>query len=246
MDAWPVLVGAGLATGVLAGTVGIGGILLAPLLVFGAGMPIHAAAGVSIVGTLTNNLSATVAHRRARRVDVRLGLVAALGAVTAGAVGGWTSAFVSSKALTAFYLVAVLVALALVAPIKVPPETAEPRGRLVALAIGAITGFVAGMIGVGGGFIQVPLLSRVARLRMHVAVGTSQFVVLFGASAGFLGKLVTAQVPFPEALIVVAGGALGAQLGARFSGRLSASRLRGAFAMLLVITALRVAADLFS
>jgi uncharacterized membrane protein YfcA len=229
----------------LAGTIGIGGILLVPLLVFGAGMPIHAAAGVAIVGSLTNSLSAMVAHRREGRINVRLGLVAALGAVVAGAVGGWTSAFVSSKTLTAFYLVAVLAALALVAPVKVPAETAEPRGRLIALAIGTITGFVGGMTGVGGGFIQVPLLSRVARLRMHVAVGTSQFIVLFGTSAGFLGKLATAQVPFPETLIVVAGGMLGAQLGTRFSGRISARGLRGAFSILLVLTALRVAVDLF-
>lgn len=245
METWAFIGGAGFLTGVLAGAVGIGGILLVPVLVFAGGMPIHQAAGIGIVSSLTNGLSSTMAHRKGRRVNVRIGLVAAAGAVVAGAVSGWLSAFVSAQALKAFYLIAVLSALALVSPVATPAEDAEPRGGLIALGIGTITGIVAGLTGVGGGFIQVPMLARIARMRIHSAVGTSQFIVLFGTTAGFVGKLATAQVPFPEAGIVVLGGMLGAQLGARFSGRISPGRLRGIFAVLLIITAARVAVDLF-
>lgn len=246
MERWPILVLSGLGTGFMAGAMGLGAILLVPLLIFGAGLPIHAASGASIANTFAAAVSALLAHGRRRRIHVRIGLIAAAGAILGGGAGGLASAFVSGQMLTAFYLAVVLLAMGLVAPIEQAMEpTAPPRGGIVALAIGLSVGFIGGMIGVGGGFIQVPLLVRVARMRMHEAVGTSLFIALFGTTAGFLGKLITGQVPFPEALIVVAGGISGGQLGARMSGRFNARILRSAFALVLLVVAVRVAADLF-
>ncbi|MBI2321970.1 MAG: sulfite exporter TauE/SafE family protein [Chloroflexi bacterium] len=246
MEQWPILVLSGFGAGFLAGAIGLGAIVLVPLLVFVAGLPIHAAAGASIANTFAAAVSALVAHRRRRRVHVRIGLIAAAGALVGGGTGGLASALVSGQMLTAFYLTVVLVALALVAPVEQAAEPTEPpRGGIVALSIGLTVGLIGGMIGVGGGFIQVPLLVRAARMRMHEAVGTSLFIALFGTAAGFSGKLVTGQVPFPEALIVLAGGMTGGQLGARLSGRFNARVLRGAFALVLLLIAARVAADLF-
>lgn len=246
MERWPILVFSGFGAGFLAGAMGLGAILLVPLLMFGAGMPIHAAAGASIANTFVAAMSAVIAHRRRRRVHVRIGLVAAAGALIGGGAGGFASSLVSGQMLTAFYLIVVLIALGLVAPLEQAAEPTEPpRGGFIALSIGLTVGFIGGMIGVGGGFIQVPLLVRAARMRMHEAVGTSLFIALFGTAAGFSGKLVTGQVPFPEALVVLTGGIAGGQLGARLSGRFNARVLRSAFAVVLLLIAARVAADLF-
>jgi uncharacterized membrane protein YfcA len=106
------------------------------------------------------------------------------------------------------------------------------------LSVGFATGFLAGMLGVGGGFIRMPALIYVLGVPTHVAVGTDLFEIVFSAGYGTLTHGLKGNVDIMMALIMQTGAAIGAQMGALGTRYVSGPRLRIAFAFLPLFGAL--------
>ena len=87
-------------------------------------------------------------------------------------------------------------------------------------------GFVSGMVGAGGGFVLVPVMTSVLRIPIKVAVGSSLGIVFIGALMGSFGKIVTLQVAWPYLLPVILGSLPSSLAGAYVSRRLSPVRIR--------------------
>jgi uncharacterized protein len=122
-----------------------------------------------------------------------------------------------------------------------------PPGRGVRLRlpgplpwIGAASGVTSGLLGVGGAIVLVPLMTRVLKLTQHRAHGTSLAVVLFTATAAFLGYLRTGNVDVLAALPLVAGSVIGSPLGAHWAHATPAAALRRAFGILLLAVSVRM------
>jgi len=81
------------------------------------------------------------------------------------------------------------------------------------LLIGAVGGFMAGLFGVGGGVVMVPLLVMFAKLTQRIAAGTSLAVIIPTALAGSLSYAIDGNVDWLAALIIAAGSIGGAQIG---------------------------------
>jgi uncharacterized membrane protein YfcA len=109
------------------------------------------------------------------------------------------------------------------------------------LMLGVLVGILAAIMGVGGGFIMVPIMVYLLRMPMHVVVGTSLFQILFTCiNVTVLQASVNHTVDFVLALILLAGSVIGAQLGARVSERLKGDQLK----ILLAIIVLAVCAKM--
>jgi uncharacterized membrane protein YfcA len=115
------------------------------------------------------------------------------------------------------------------------------------LLIGMLVGLLAAIIGVGGGFIMVPAMIYLLRVPTNVAVGTSLFQIVFvtGVTTVLQAGL-NKSVDVVLALLLIVGGVIGAQLGARSSGRLKGEQLRFLLAGLVLLVGVRVAFSLFS
>jgi hypothetical protein len=95
------------------------------------------------------------------------------------------------------------------------------------LLVGLIVGVLAAIMGVGGGFIMVPVMVYLLRMPMHVVVGTSLFQILFTCvNVTVLQAAMNRTVDFPLALVLLVGSTSGAQVGARISKRLKADQLK--------------------
>jgi uncharacterized membrane protein YfcA len=116
------------------------------------------------------------------------------------------------------------------------------RGRAVVVC--AAVGVFAGLVGAGGAFLLVPLLIAVVGVPIRVTIGSSLAITAMSAATGFIGKLVTGQIPWGPAVFVALGAMPGAQLGALVSRRLSGEWLRRALFLVVLLTALRVWWDL--
>jgi uncharacterized protein len=116
--------------------------------------------------------------------------------------------------------------------------------RKRAVAVCGLVGIVAGLVGAGGAFLLVPLLVVVVGVPIRVTIGTSLAITAMSAVTGFVGKLITGQVPWGPAALVALGAVPGAQLGALVSRRLPAPWLRRALLVVVVLTATRVWWDL--
>jgi hypothetical protein len=101
-------------------------------------------------------------------------------------------------------------------------------------------GFFSGLIGVGGGFIMVPLLVRFGRLPQHVAHGTSLAIVIFVGTAGLIGYWLNDNVDWGPALWLSLGSALGAYVGAVTMSRLAPRSLQLVFGLFLLTVAARM------
>ncbi|MBI2918889.1 MAG: sulfite exporter TauE/SafE family protein [Chloroflexi bacterium] len=113
------------------------------------------------------------------------------------------------------------------------------RPWFAAIVIGAAAGTLAGLMGVGGGLIMVPLFVGLMGVEQHQAHGTSLAVIPVIAIFGVLPYVVNAYVRWDLALYVAVGSTLGVIVGARLMARLPARLLRRLFGLLVIAVGVR-------
>ncbi len=132
-----------------------------------------------------------------------------------------------------------------------PLKLRFPRSRLYIsvippLVLGAFVGVLSAIMGVGGGFILVPAMIYVLRMPAGMVVGTSLLqIIVTTALTGVLqaGRNQTVDVVLATLLLI--GGVVGAQLGARASSRFRAEELRAVLALIVLLVGLRMGLGLF-
>jgi len=250
---WLLAALAGLAAGVLSGTFGIGGgIVLVPLLALLLGLAQHDAQGVTLaILLLPVGLAAVVAYHRMGAVRWRL-----VGPLVAGFLAGVAAGALAANALPdrplRLVFVAFLVATAARTAWSIRPgaarrpeeATTHPHAWVHAAWIGAVGGVAAGLLGIGGAVVMIPLLVPVLGLTQLEAQGTSLATML--PPVGLPGVLVYAQarggLPWVVMAVVAAGFLAGGAAGARVAVAMKGRRLTGAFvAFQLVVAALLLA-----
>jgi uncharacterized protein len=113
--------------------------------------------------------------------------------------------------------------------------------------LGVLVGLLSGLMGVGGGFIMVPILIYVLRVPTNLAIGTSLFQVIFvSAITTVLQAVWNHTVDIALALMLMAGGVAGAQAGTAAGQRLGAEQLRLLLAVLVLGVGLRLLAGMFA
>ncbi|PPD29796.1 MAG: permease [Hyphomicrobium sp.] len=111
--------------------------------------------------------------------------------------------------------------------------------------IGAFVGFLAALMGVGGGFIMIPAMIYLLRVPTNVVVGTSLFQIVFvTAMTTVLHATQNYTVDIVLALLLMTGGVIGAQFGAVAGEKLKGEQLRFLLAALVLMVCLRLAWDL--
>lgn len=130
--------------------------------------------------------------------------------------------------------------------IKIPPMISLPDSGVASisvwsiLVVGLFTGVLAGFLGVGGGFIRMPMLVYVLGIPTHVAIGTDLFEIIFSAGYGTLTHAIKGNVDILMALVMHTGAAIGAQIGAVSTRFFIGPRIRLFFSFLPFIGAVLV------
>jgi len=136
--------------------------------------------------------------------------------------------------------------------VKIPPMVSFPVSGIesisiwMILGVGFITGILAGSLGVGGGFIRMPMLVYVLGVPTHIAIGTDLFEIVFSSGFGTLTHALKGNVDILMALVMQTGAAIGAQIGATATRFFAGPRIRLAFSFLPIIGAVLVIVRLLS
>jgi uncharacterized membrane protein YfcA len=128
--------------------------------------------------------------------------------------------------------------------IRLPDSGIEEISVWLIVSTGLVTGLLAGLLGVGGGFIRMPALIYLLGIPTHVAVGTDLFEIVFSAGYGTLTHALKGNVDILMALVMHTGAAIGAQIGAQATRYVSGPRLRIAFAFLPLAGAVMLVVNL--
>ncbi|MBT3392113.1 MAG: sulfite exporter TauE/SafE family protein [Chloroflexi bacterium] len=130
--------------------------------------------------------------------------------------------------------------------IKIPPMISLPESGIEAISlwvvvgVGFITGLLAGLLGVGGGFIRMPFLVYFIGVPTHIAVGTDLFEIVFSAGFGTITHALKGNVDILMALVMQTGAVLGAQIGASMTRFFAGPRIRLFFSVLPLLGAIMV------
>lgn len=127
-------------------------------------------------------------------------------------------------------------------PFKVPfPRSRVTISALMPLMLGIAVGVLAAIMGVGGGFIMVPIMIYLLRMPMHVVVGTSLFQILFTCiNVTILQSYMNHTVDFVLALVLLLGSVVGAQIGVRVGKKLKADQLKILMALVVLSVMLKM------
>ncbi len=254
----------GFLIGLSLGALGGGGSILAvPALVYAAGQDPKAATATSLLLVGSAALVGMTAHHRAGRVRVRIGVLFGLAGIPGSIAGTALNRQLDPDMLLLGFSVLILVAawrMAVGCPTctEVGAEKAEAleaeaagalpgavavrrdigvRAAFEVVAAGIAVGFLAGLFGVGGGFVIVPTLVLVLGLSMPEAIGTSLLVIAINSAVGLVLRLGQDTIEWRVAVPFTVAAILGVLTGKRLHDRLDPEKSLHWFAALLVVVA---------
>ncbi len=225
----------GFSCGVLIGSVGVGGILLVPLLTFVSSIPLHEAVAASMGAYIVSGFIGAWAFARRGAVDWGDALPLSIGAAP-GALGGAFAAGIAPPLLieTFIALAAVLSGLQSLRRSKRQTEPEIRRlGSRQAISIGAAVGFLSALTATGGPVALMPVLLRL-RVAPLAAVGLAQFIQVPISLFATAANLATGTFNLEMAILIAVGLSGGSLLGARFAQSVKPEHLRQLVAAMLV------------
>ncbi|MFJ7669132.1 sulfite exporter TauE/SafE family protein [Lysinibacillus sp. NPDC097195] len=235
----------------VSGMIGIGGAIIKypmllyipPLLGFTA-FTAHEVSGISAVEVLFASIAGVWAYRKDGYLNKALILYMG-GAILAGSfVGSFSSQYLSEAGVNIVYgILALIAAVMMFIPKKQvddKPMDEVTFNKLLAAVLAFIVGIGSGIVGAAGGFLLVPIMLVVLKIPTRMTIATSLAITLISSVGGTTGKLITGQVEYYPAVIMIVASLIAAPLGAKAGKSLNTKVLQGILAMLILVTAVKI------
>ena len=244
----------GVILGICFGLTGSGGSTLAvPLLVYGLGLRPHHAVCVSMISVGVMAAVRSAQKLRQHEVEFRTAWVLAAAGLAGAPAGAWAGRLLPEKWLLSVFAIIVLVvalrmttqspdasaAASATEPRTAPPTIRVPSATIPTLCVtGFTTGLLAGLLGIGGGFVVVPALVLFCGLQIHRAIATSMFSIALISVAAMTAHWFAGQRPPADTLgLFTLGGMLGLVPGSLLAARVPGATLQRIFAVILLLLA---------
>ena len=256
---------ASLGAGAFGALAGVGGGLITVPLLVALGVEVHTAIGVSLLGVISISAAGSASYLKAGFANRRLGLTLLVATAAGGIVGGYAAGLLDARILSGLFgVVLVVVAVQMLRARSRPPaevigeptafeidasyvepttgETIEYRARNVgaAGALSLLAGAISGLLGVGGGIVNVPTMNVLMHVPIRVATATSTYMLGATAAASAVLYLSRGQIDMILAAAVVAGVFMGATVGARYSRRVPRQMLSTVFVIVAAVFAVQM------
>ena len=238
-----------------------GGALYVPILLF-AGFSMSSAPSISLILIAATSLAALSHFSKKNKVDWKLALVIDPPTDVMAFVGGYFSTRVAEPILRSILIGVLMVAGTLM--LKNRQKTLLPREQNehwwlwhrefhgeryrvnlpLVLTATALIGILAGMLGITGGIIKLPIMVLLCGVPMDIAVATSTVMVAVTALSGIAGHAMQGQVDWRTGLILAGVAVIGGLIGSRISGSMNKARLKKWFGVAVWIIAVRMAIQL--
>ena len=234
----------GLVAGFVGGGLGVGGgIVMVPLLV-AVGFDQHRSHATSLAAIIFIAAAGAVSFGMSGELALGIAVIVGIGGIAGSVVGASVMHRSSTRTLTIVFGVVLLVAALRMISGANPLPGAAAFGDItqvfVALGIGVVAGFFAGLAGVGGGVVIVPSTVLLLGLSQHEAQGTSLVAIVFTATAGTIVNLRNKRVRLKDGLVVGGGGVVGSLIGSQFALGVEGRTLSLVFGFLVLFVAIRI------
>lgn len=234
----------GLTAGVFGGILGIGGgLIMIPLMVGVLKLTQHKAHGTSLVALVFTGIGGAITYASNGSVDFTGAALLAVTAVLTAPLGARYCYALTGKKLKIYFGAFLIFCSAL---LFLKPYLTDAIGTvpnyekiIILLTTGAFTGFLSGMMGVGGGTIMIPVMVILAGFTQHVAQGTSLLVMVPTGAIGSFTHWKMGNVEKGALWGLIPGIILGTYLGGNIANIIPNDSLRLVFASMLIFVGVR-------
>ncbi|MBM7648262.1 putative membrane protein YfcA [Bacillus ectoiniformans] len=252
---WGIIFLIGFIGSFISGMVGIGGsiikypmlLYIPPLLGFAA-FTAHEVSGVSAVQVFFATIAGVWAYRKSDYLNKTLIIYMGSAVLIGSFIGGFGSEGFSEEVINVVY--GILAALAAVM-MFLPKKNLDDRplseivfNKWLAAFLAFVVGIGAGIVGAAGAFLLVPIMLVVLKIPTRMTIASSLAITFISSIGSTAGKLMTGQVLFMPALIMVVASILAAPLGAKAGQKMNTKVLQWLLAVLIAATAIKIWIDI--
>lgn len=224
---------------------------MVPVLVYIAGVAVGEAIAISLITVAVSSAFAAIQYLRKGFVNRRLVFLFVLPGIVTSFVGARVSEAVSPDRLLLMFgaLMILIGGILILKHTDRKPESEQivcRPGVTVSVLAGSAIGFLTGLLGVGGGFLIVPVIALLMRCSLYTAIGTSLAIIALNSVIGFAGHLSMMPMNWFLTATVVISTLAGALWGVRYSAKISAGHLQKGFAALILLIGILIVVQNFS
>ncbi|WP_397316332.1 sulfite exporter TauE/SafE family protein [Ornithinibacillus gellani] len=240
----------------LSGMVGIGGsIIKYPLLLYippllGVGMLTAAeVAGISAVQVFFATIGGVWAFRKGGYLNKRLILTMGISVLIGSFIGGFGSDYLGDDVINFVYAIMATIAAVMM---FIPKKEVDDQGEgdlnfhvPLAACSAFIVGIGSGIVGAAGAFLLVPIMLVLLKIPTRVTIASSLAITFLSSIGSTFGKVVTGQVLYGPAAIMIIASLVAAPLGANTGKKMNTKILQGILAILILSTAIKIWIEFF-
>lgn len=217
--------------------------VIGPMLVAFSGVPAYEAVGIGLISDVLASAVSAYTYKKSGNLDIKNSLPMMLSVLGVTVIGSFVASFLPERTMGSTMQIALIfIGLRFILkPVTTTREqmnAASPRERLIKSIVGGVcVGFICGFVGAGGGMMMLFVLTSFLGYQMHIAVGTSVFIMAFTALTGGISHFAIGGMP--DILVVVLCvifTLLWARIAAIIANRSDAKTLNRAAGVVMILT----------
>ncbi|GEN89182.1 sulfite exporter TauE/SafE family protein [Oceanobacillus sojae] len=245
----------GLFASFVSGMLGIGGsivnyplLLYIPVLLGVGSLSSSEVAGILAIQVFFSTISGMWAYRNDGYLNKSLILTMGISVLVGSFIGGFGSDLLSDSNINLVYaILATVAAIMMFVPKKHVEEQENSQVKfnyLIAIISAFIVGVGAGIVGAAGAFLLVPIMLVVLNIPTRVTIASSLAITFLSSIGSAMGKIITDQVLYGPAAVMIIASLIAAPIGAIIGKRMNIKILRTILALLIFVTAIKIWTDI--
>lgn len=221
--------------------------VVGPMLVAFLGVPAYEAVGIGLISDVLASAISAYTYKKNGNLDIKNSLPMMISVLIVTVIGSFAASFLPERAMGSTMQIALIIIglRFLIKPVtttKEQMETVSPKERLIKSIIGGVfVGFICGFVGAGGGMMMLFVLTSFLGYEMHMAVGTSVFIMAFTALTGGISHFAIGGMPDLSCMVLcVAFTLLWARIAAYIANKSDTKTLNRVVGVVMILTSIAI------
>ena len=222
--------------------------VIGPMLITFLGVPAYDAVGIGLISDVLASLVSAYTYKKSGNLDIKNSLPLLISVLIVTMIGSFVASFLPEQAMSGTMQVALIIIglRFLLKPVNKTREQLEavsPKSRLIKAIVGVFVGFICGFVGAGGGMMLLLVLTTFLGYPMHLAVGTSVFIMAFTALTGGISHFMIGGIPDILCLVLcVVFTLLWARIASKIANKSNAKTLNRVVGSVMIATSIVILA----
>ena len=223
--------------------------VIGPMLITFLGVPAYDAVGIGLISDVLASLVSAYTYKKNGNLDVKNSLPLLISVLVVTMIGSFVASFLPERAMSGTMQIALIIIglrflLKPVTKTREQLEESSPKSRFIKAIVGGIfVGFICGFAGAGGGMMLLLVLTTFLGYPMHLAVGTSVFIMAFTALTGGVSHFMIGGLPDILCLVLcVVFTLIWARIAAKIANKANAKILNRVVGIVMIVTSVVILA----